>query len=50
MYRHFDVCSKQCPGWSSWGTRVGDNGAIWNRFKASISYVAPSKPIENPAN
>ena len=50
VYRHFDVCSKQCPGWAGWGTRLGDNGSEWNRFKNAISYVAPPKPIENEAN
>lgn len=36
VYRHYDVCSKQCPGWSGWGTRANDTGTVWNKFKASI--------------
>ena len=50
VYRHFDVCSKQCPGWAGWGTKAGDNGSEWNRFKAALVYVPPVKPAENPAN
>ena len=36
VVRHFDVCSKQCPGWSGWGTRPNDSGNEWNRFKRAI--------------
>lgn len=34
VYRHFDVCSKKCPGWTGW---VGTDESIWNRFKSEIS-------------
>ena len=40
VYRHYDVCSKVCPGWTGWGTKVGDSGAIWKKFKASIGGTA----------
>lgn len=45
VIRHYDVCGKQCPGWTGWGTRVGDNGSIWARFKQTIQ-----QPEENPYN
>lgn len=34
VYRHYDVCSKQCPGWKGW---IDSNPTHWNRFKAAIS-------------
>lgn len=34
VYRHFDVCSKQCPGWDGW---IGNNEYLWNKFKSLIS-------------
>lgn len=37
VYRHYDVCSKQCPGWSGWGTTKNDSGALWTRFKNAIT-------------
>lgn len=33
VYRHYDVCSKQCPGWPGWGTTKNDTGALWTSFK-----------------
>lgn len=34
VVRHFDVCSKNCPGWKGW---VGSDTSIWKRFKKDIS-------------
>ncbi len=36
VYRHYDVCSKQCPGWIGW---IGGNTSLWNKFKENISAV-----------
>lgn len=34
VYRHFDTCSKHCPGWAGW---IGKNPVLWNKFKSAIS-------------
>lgn len=39
VYRHWDVCSKACPGWSGWGTN-GKNASTWNKFKAALTAVS----------
>lgn len=50
VYRHFDVCSKQCPGWAGWGTRIGDNGSLWTKFKNAITQtVAQPNPYNTKA-
>lgn len=36
VVRHWDVCSKACPGWSGWGA-AGKDASIWNKFKKDIS-------------
>lgn len=36
VVRHYDVCSKKCPGWSGWGTGAGGS-EIWVKFRNSIS-------------
>ena len=33
VVRHYDVCSKSCPGWSGW---LGSNPTLWNKFKSDI--------------
>lgn len=33
VVRHFDVCSKRCPGWDGW---LPGNESIWNKFKSSL--------------
>lgn len=33
VYRHYDVCSKQCPGWTGW---IGSNASLWNKFKTCL--------------
>ena len=35
VVRHWDVCSKNCPGWNGWGA-AGKDASIWNRFKNAI--------------
>lgn len=35
VVRHYDVCSKICPGWPGW---VGDNETIWKKFKNQLKY------------
>ena len=35
VVRHWDVCTKQCPGWNGWGTG-GKDASIWNTFKKDI--------------
>lgn len=34
VVRHYDVCSKQCPGWTGW---LPKNETLWDKFKAQIS-------------
>lgn len=34
VYRHFDVCSKPCPGWKGW---LPPDESLWNKFKASLA-------------
>lgn len=36
VVRHWDVCSKACPGWSGWGAN-GKDASIWNKFKKDIN-------------
>lgn len=33
VVRHWDVCAKQCPGWSGW---CGDNASKWMALKAKL--------------
>lgn len=35
VVRHWDVCSKCCPGWNGWGAN-GCDASIWNQFKKDI--------------
>lgn len=43
VVRHYDVCSKACPGWAGW---LPPNLSIWNKFKAKLGAkpVTPSAP------
>lgn len=36
VVRHWDVCSKVCPGWDGWGAN-GCDSTLWDEFKAAIS-------------
>ena len=44
VYRHYDVCSKQCPGWKGW---TGSDESLWDKFKAALSSDAPA-PAAKP--
>lgn len=37
VYRHYDICSKQCPGWTGW---TGNDTSLWNKFKSSLATTA----------
>lgn len=43
VIRHYDVCTKRCPGWAGW---LPSNESIWKSFKAKIGAkpVTPSAP------
>ena len=41
VVRHWDVCSKVCPGWSGWGAN-GKDASIWNQFKKDIQSSSTS--------
>lgn len=43
VYRHWDVCSKNCPGWGGWGAN-GKDASIWNKFKSDIANGTTSTP------
>lgn len=49
VVRHWDVCSKCCPGWNGWGAN-GCDASIWNQFKKDIvsgavkTIPTPSQP------
>lgn len=47
VVRHYDVCSKQCPGWSGWGTKAGDNGELWTKFKNSLITTSANTSTTN---
>lgn len=33
VVRHYDVCSKQCPGWDGW---LPPNETLWKKLKAAV--------------
>ena len=39
VVRHYDVCSKICPGWKGW---TGSDTSIWKKFKKDISSTSSS--------
>lgn len=43
VVRHWDVCSKACPGWNGWGAN-GCDASIWNQFKKDITSGTVSTP------
>lgn len=47
VVRHYDVCSKACPGWSGW---IPKNETIWVKFKAAISSGTTPEPAPAPAD
>lgn len=45
VYRHYDVCSKECPGWYGW---LPPNESIWKKFKKAIGgKVSESKDTKS---
>lgn len=42
VVRHYDVCSKICPGWKGW---IGSNDNLWKKFKKELGkdYVTMKK-------
>lgn len=34
VVRHYDVCSKICPGWNGW---CGSDESIWKQFKSNLT-------------
>ena len=47
VIRHWDVCSKICPGWNGWGTG-GKDASIWNKFKNEITKKETVAPKQIP--
>lgn len=39
VVRHYDVCSKICPGWNGW---TGSDTSIWKKFKKDITTTSSS--------
>ena len=37
VVRHYDVCSKICPGWKGWVPSQGNEGALWIDFKKRLN-------------
>ena len=50
VYRHYDVCSKQCPGWTGWGTKAGDSGVLWTKFKNSLNSTSQKSTTSTVVN
>lgn len=44
VVRHWDVCSKSCPGWTGWGVN-GCDASIWNQFKKDIVSTNSGKGV-----
>ena len=44
VVRHWDVCSKSCPGWTGWGAN-GCDASIWNQFKKDIVSANSGKGV-----
>lgn len=44
VVRHWDVCSKPCPGWTGWGAN-GCDASIWNQFKKDIISTNSGKGV-----
>lgn len=44
VVRHWDVCSKSCPGWTGWGAN-GCDASIWNQFKKDIVSTNSGKGV-----
>lgn len=42
VYRHYDVCSKECPGWNGW---LPSNESLWKKFKKKIGGSSSSEKV-----
>ena len=40
VVRHWDVCTKRCPGWSGW---LPPNESLWKAFKTQIGSAGTTK-------
>ena len=40
VVRHYDVCSKRCPGWDGW---IPPKEELWKKFKKQIGSASTSK-------
>lgn len=49
VVRHWDVCSKACPGWTGWGA-AGKDASIWNQFKKDISNTSTNNAVSTSAD
>ena len=49
VVRHWDVCSKVCPGWSGWGAN-GKDASIWNQFKKDIQSSSTSSTVKTSSD
>lgn len=49
VYRHYDVCSKACPGWTGW---IPGNETLWKKFKSKLtrSVSTPSNSESKPSS
>ena len=36
VVRHYDVCTKQCPGWKGW---TGSDTTLWKKFKSALNDI-----------
>lgn len=43
VYRHYDVCTKNCPGWAGWGMLDGDSK--WVNFKNRLVENTKQEPV-----
>ena len=41
VVRHYDVCSKRCPGWDGW---LPPDEHLWRDFKAALVAESPAHP------
>ena len=52
VVRHYDVCSKRCPGWTGW---IPSNETIWKKFKSRLTGTATTststaKPVASSSS
>lgn len=42
VVRHWDVCSKRCPGWTGW---IPPDESLWKAFKAQLDAAEVAAPV-----